>query len=125
MNSIIRIPKGKNILKFLQELDGTNKRTKDAWIFLHRNLLQELIIQCGNPDLSIVDGNCSFSLHYGPDHRHVGSLVVHTEMVCDTTSHPLWFFVTAVCFDEDSPVKFAFHSPHVYPSEALFLASEE
>lgn len=129
MNCIKSIPKGKSILDFLQELDGKEMRTKDAWIFLHKNAVAELMCQCGHnvlsPALSLADGHCSFVLNYGADNFHIGVIAFHTEQCYDSSHHPVWFVVTKLALDENSPVQIAFRRPSTIPSEAFFLALEE
>lgn len=125
----IPIPKGKNILDFLQELDGKERRTKEAWLFLRKDVVKELRRQCGHnavdPALSLVNENCSFVLNYGAVNSHIGVIAFHSEPCCDSTNHPTWFLVTKLVLDESSPVQIAFQHPSTPPSEAIFLALEE
>ena len=66
MDFVLTIPKGKNILNFLQELDGDQALAKDAWHFLHLDVVRELMVQAnvGNIApalalaLALTDGNC-------------------------------------------------------------------
>lgn len=129
MDGITSIPKGKNILDFLQELDGNKTRTKDAWLFLHRDVVEELMRQCNHntsaPALSLADRPCSFVLNYGAAHSHIGLIAFHSEQCHDSANQPIWFLVTKLSLDENSPVQIAFRHPSAVPSEAFFLALEE
>ena len=129
MNCIISIPKGKNILDFLQELDGKEMRTKEAWLFMRKDAVEELMCQCGHdvvaPALSLIDGNCSFVLNYGAVRSHIGIIAFHSEPCYDSTYYPTWFVITKLALDESSPVQIAFQYPSTTPNEAIFLALEE
>ncbi len=53
MGFVISIPKGKNILEFLQELDGGQGLAKDAWHFMRRDVVEELMMQAGVKELTL------------------------------------------------------------------------
>lgn len=129
MDGITSIPKGKNILDFLQELDVNQMRTKDAWLFLRRDVVEELMCQCGHdiiaPALSLVDGSCSFVLNYGAAHSHIGLIAFHSELCYNSANQPIWFLMIKLSLDENSPVQIAFQHLSPVPSETFFLALEE
>ena len=59
MGFVISIPKGKNILEFLQELDGGQGLAKDAWHFMRRDVVEELISRRQRTN------TCNFSRKWG------------------------------------------------------------
>lgn len=129
MQFVIPIPKGKNILEFLQELDGGQNLAGDAWHFMRRDVAEELMRQAGAkelaPALSLVSGDCSFALHYGSAQRHIGAIALRSEPCYDANHRPLWFIVTNLYLFENSPIQIAFRQPSALPSEAIFLVLEE
>jgi hypothetical protein len=129
MGFVISIPKGKNILEFLQELDGGQGLAKDAWHFMRRDVVEELMMQAGvkelTPAISLVNGDCSFALHYGSPQQHVGAIVLRSEPCYDANHRALWFIVTNLYLFENSPIQIAFRHPSAHPSKAIFLALEK
>lgn len=129
MNFVLSVPKGKNILEFLQELDGGQALAKDAWHFLHRDVVKELIHQASlwvhTPSLALSDGDFSFALHYGTSRQYVGTIALRAQPCYDSSHHPIWFIVTNLYLFENSPIQIAFRQPSPIPSEAIFLALEK
>ena len=129
MDFVVSIPKGKNILEFLQELDGGQDLAKDAWHFMRKDVVEELMMQAGvkelTPAISLVNGDCSFALHYGSSQRHIGAIALRSEPCYDANHRALWFIVTNLYLFENSPIQIAFRHPSAHPSEAIFLALEK
>lgn len=127
MDFVLTIPKGKNVLEFLQELDGDQALAKDAWHFLHRDVVTKLMVQAnvGNlaPALALTDGNCSFSLYY--NEQNIGAINLRAMPCYDPMHHPIWFVISDIYLFEDSPLQIAFRSPSPMPTEAIFLKFKE
>lgn len=129
MSNIVTIPKGTDILDFLHELDGTNERTKNAWLIMHRSAVESLMEQSGDsiidPALCLANVDCSFALHYKGYEKHIGAIAFRTAPCFDDKQQAPWFLVTAIYFREDAPIQIAFRHLSCYPSEAIFLMLEE
>lgn len=127
MDFVLTIPKGKNVLEFLQELDGDQALAKDAWHFLHRDVVMQLMVQAnvGNlaPALALADGNCSFSLCYNK--RNIGAINLRSMPCYDSDRRPIWFVISDIYLFEDSPICIAFRRPSPMPTEAIFLKLQE
>ena len=127
MDFVLTIPKGKNVLESLQELDGDQALAKDAWHFLHRDVVRELMVQAnvGNlaPALALTDGNCSFSLYY--NERNIGAINLRAMPCYDSDRRPIWFVISDIYLFEDSPICIAFRHPSPMPTEAIFLKLQE
>lgn len=129
MSNILTIPKGTNILDYLHELDGTNERTKNAWLIMHRNVVENLMQQTESfslaPALALASGDCSFDLNSTNPSQRIGAISFRTAPCIDENRQTLWFLVTEIYLDEDSHIKIAFRSLSPYPTEAIFLTLEE
>jgi hypothetical protein len=131
MYLVISIPKGKNILDFLQELGVVQNLAGNACHFMHRNVVEELIRQLSLKELSpaitlLASGDYySFTLHYGSPQQHVGAIVLRSEPCYDANHRALWFIVTNLYLFENSPIQIAFRHPSAHPSKAIFLALEK
>lgn len=127
MQFVLTIPKGTDIMEFLQELDGEEGLTKDAWYFMHRNVVEKLMEQSKAshlaPALALADGNISFSLHY--NQQHVGVIALRTMPCKDSQNHPLWFVVSDMYLSETSPIQIAFRRLSPVPNESIFLELEK
>lgn len=127
MQFVLTIPKGTDIMEFLHELDGGEGLTKDAWYFMHQNVVQKLMEQSNAshlaPALALADGNISFSLHY--NQQHVGVIALHAMPCKDSQNHPLWFVVSDMYLSETSPIQIAFRRLSPVPNESIFLKLEE
>jgi len=127
MDFVLTIPKGKNILEFLQELDGGQALTKDAWHFFHTDVVRELMVQAKLrnivPALAFTDGTCSFSLYY--NEQNIGAIELRPMPCYDDKHYPIWFVVSEFYLHEDSPIQITFTRPAPRPTEAIFLKFEE
>lgn len=129
MKGILTIPKGTDILDFLHELDGTNERTKDAWLIMHRSAVKSLMEQSGDsmtdPGLCLANGDCSFAFHYKGYEKQIGAIAFRKAPCFDDNRQAPWFLVTSIYLRKDAPIKLAFRHLSCYPSEAIFLMLEE
>lgn len=119
--SITKVPHGKKIFDFLQELDGENQRLKNAWIFLHESVMTMLNhqLEFGGYELGGY-GRRALVLPHETDDRCVTSI---TFMKNGDTE---WFFVDRIhCDEEDCPYHISFTKASSHPTEFICLAMEE
>lgn len=115
---ITKVPQGKKIFEFLQELDGENQRLKDAWIFMDESVMIILRHQLEAGDY-IAAQHCLI-LPHETDDRMVASI---TFVRNGDTS---WYFVTRIsCNKEDCPYHISFTEASSHITEVICLSMEE
>lgn len=117
-----KVPHGKKVLEFLQELDGENQRLKNAWIFLDESVANMLFhqLEVDNYELGGCYGHYCFVLPHETDDRSVASIKFMRNG--DTG----WYFVTHIsCDEEDCPYHISFIQASSHPTEFICLAIEE
>ena len=123
MNPTIVIPRGTNILQFLHELDGKGNRTKSAWIFMRKDVIDELEKQLGAP--VILD---HFTAKFTQCHTSTKAplLSILLRNTSNLDAFPAqWSTVMELACHENAPFSIAFQTPSLEPSEALFLVMQD
>lgn len=118
---ITKVPQGKKIFEFLQELDGENQRLKKSWIFLHQNVVTVLRhqLEFSNYELGGLLHDC-LVLPHETDDRSVASITF------DKNGSTPWYFVDHIyCSTEDCPYHISFTKASSHPTEFICLAMEE
>lgn len=127
MNPVIIIPKGKSVLEFLQQLDGENKRTQNAWIFVHKDVIPMLQSELECTSFNKVSHELCYGLPHSVEDRYVLNLTLSSMCmdICDRHALvALWSLVTSIHCSEDSPIQIAFTQPSEFPSEVILLGAE-